>query len=244
MPTQTPRVLMAAPTRGAPKMQFMQSVIGTIKDLARRGIESDFHAEPGSDLVFQRSILASRFLDRPEQFTHLFSVDDYMAFPADLCSRLLGADKSLVGTICSRRTLHVDQIEKAVSDGLPVKQAILASHEWIVSGAQSSDNGLCKVENIGFGAVLMRRDVFETMIGKKTVGRFGGQGIQFYGFFARRPQDAAVAHIAEDRSFYRRWQHDCGGEVWALADAQIMHIGDFMYGGSYTDVPSSHRTTV
>jgi hypothetical protein len=149
------------------------------------------------------------------------------------------SEQFAAGALC-----HVDQIEKAVSDGLPVKQAILASHEWIVSGARPSDNGLCKVENIGFGAVLMRRDVFETMIAKKTVGRFGGQGIQFYGFFARRPQDAAVAHIAEDRSFYRRWQHDCCGEVWALADAQIMHIGDFMYGGSYTDVPSSHRTTV
>jgi hypothetical protein len=106
-----------------------------------------------------------------------------MAFPADLCARLLDADKSLVGTICSRRILHVDQIEKAVSHGLPVKQAILASHEWIVSGARPSDNGLCKVENIGFGAVLMRRDVFETMIAKKTVGRFGGQGISVLRLF-------------------------------------------------------------
>jgi len=116
-------------------------------------------------------------------------------------------------------------------------------------GVAISTQGFCPPADVHevwphVAALVMRRDVFETMIGKKTVGRFGGQGIQFYGFFARRPQDAAVAHIAEDRSFYRRWQHDCGGEVWALADAQIMHIGDFMYGGSYTDVPSSHQTTV
>jgi hypothetical protein len=46
MPTQNPRVLIATPTRGAPKMQFMQSVIGTIKDLARRGIEAIFTLSP------------------------------------------------------------------------------------------------------------------------------------------------------------------------------------------------------
>src|SRR5262249_793555 len=243
-PNQRPRVLIATPTRGTPKMAYMQSVIANMRYLAKRGIESDFDAEPGSDLVFQRSVLASRFLELPENFTHLLSVDDDMRFPADLCARLLDADKPLIGTICSRRTLHVDRIEKAISDGLPVKQAILAGYEWIVAGIQASESGLCKVENIGFGAVLIRREVLETMIAKKIVGRYGSPTVQFYGFFARRPQDSAIAHIAEDRSFYRRWQFDCGGEVWALADVEILHVGDFMYGGRYNDVPSSHRTMV
>jgi len=245
MPTQNPCVLIATPTRGAPKMQYMQSVIGTMKDLAQRGISSDFETMPGTDVVFQRSVLASRFLERPEKFTHLFSVDDDMAFSNDLGSRLLAADKPLVATVCSRRTLHLDRIEKALAEGLSLKQAMLAGHEWIVERAQKSGNEtLCKVENVGFGAVLIRRDVLEIMINKGTVGRYGAPDLQFYGFFARRPQDAAIAHIAEDRSFYRRWQLDCGGEIWALTDAQILHVGEFMYGGSYADVPSSHRTMV
>src|SRR5262249_11447823 len=145
----------------------------------------DFDAEPGSDLVFQRSVLASRFLELPENFTHLLSVDDDMRFPADLCARLLDADKPLIGTICSRRTLHVDRIEKAISDGLPVKQAILAGYEWIVAGIQASESGLCKVENIGFGAVLIRRQLLETKLPKKIVGPNGSPPAQFSGFYAR-----------------------------------------------------------
>jgi hypothetical protein len=207
-------------------------------------MHSDFDTIQEFDLVFQRSILASRFLERPERFTHLFSVDDDMTFPADLCSRLLTANKSIVGTICSRRTLHLDKIEKAVAEGLPLRQAILAGHDWIVEGPTSANEPLYKVQNLGFGAVLISRDVFEAMITRNVVGRYNGPEGPFYGFFTRRPQDAAIAHVSEDRSFYRRWQFDCGGEVWALADGSIGHVGDFVYGGSYADVPSSHRTGV
>jgi hypothetical protein len=62
MPTQNPCVLIATPTRGSPKMQYVQSVIGTIKDLAQRGIASEFKPKGGGNLAFQRSALATFFL--------------------------------------------------------------------------------------------------------------------------------------------------------------------------------------
>src|SRR5581483_4595470 len=51
---QRPCVLIATPTRGSPKMRYMQSVIGTIKDLATRRIPSEFKPKGGGNVVFQR----------------------------------------------------------------------------------------------------------------------------------------------------------------------------------------------
>ena len=69
--------MIATPTPGTVKTGYMKSVIATIRDLARRGIESEFDTWEGSDIASQRNMLASRFL-RADGFTHLFFVDSDM----------------------------------------------------------------------------------------------------------------------------------------------------------------------
>jgi hypothetical protein len=71
MPAQNPCVLIATPTRGSPKMQYVHSIVGTIKDLAIRRIKSDFVSLAGSGPAIQRSVLATQFLESRE-FTHMF----------------------------------------------------------------------------------------------------------------------------------------------------------------------------
>src|SRR5438093_13605738 len=100
MPAQNPCVLIATPTRGSPKMQYVHSIIGTIKDLARRHIPSDFDTESGSDIAIQRSKLAMRFYERIE-FTHMLMADEEMSFPYALAARLLAAHTNVHGVNAS-----------------------------------------------------------------------------------------------------------------------------------------------
>ena len=238
MPTQNPCVLIATPTRGSPKMQYMQSVIGTIKDLAQRRILSDFGAEIGSDIAIQRSKLATRFHERRE-FTHMLMVDDDMSYPDQLCARLLAADKSVIGTIATTRDVDLTQVEQFLAKGLPLKHAFLSAQQWLVhpNGPVGNDP-VIEREAIGFGATLIRRDAIEMMIEKNAVRGYSLFDTKFYGFFCMRPQDAAAGMPgAEDMSFYRRWRLDCGQKLWAVTEVPIFHIGDFPYGGRYIDVP-------
>jgi hypothetical protein len=46
---------------------------------------------------------------------------------------------------------------------------------------------------------------------------------------------AGERHQAEDFSFCQRWRTLCNGTVWALADANIGHIGEFTYQGNYLE---------
>ena len=232
MPAQNPCVLIATPTRGSPKMQYMQSVIDTIKDLAQRRIKSDFITQYGSLIALQRSLLATSFLQHHE-FTHLFMVDDDMMFAPDLCARLLASDKLIVGTVATKRELDVHKVESALSRGSSLEQAFLAGYRWVVSLADDgTQNGpLRKVDILGFGAVLIKRQALDLMIEKGAVSQYPNppDPEKFYGFFAPVSDEWA----AEDTAFYLRWRQ-CGGEIWALTDVPIFHVGDFAYGGRYS----------
>jgi hypothetical protein len=37
----------------------------------------------------------------------------------------------------------------------------------------------------------------------------------------------------EDFSFCERWREGCGGELWAIVDADIKHVGEMRYGQPY-----------
>jgi|SRR6267378_3145405 len=233
-----PRVLIATPTPGTVKTAYMKSVIGTIRDLARRGIESDFDTWEGSDIASQRNVLASRFLSR-DAFTHLLFVDGDMVVPFDLCARMIAAAKPVIGAVYAAKTLLLGEVEQALRDGAQLKDAMLAGsnwHLWQTSRTGPPDTPLCQVDALPFGAVLIQRDVLATMVAKgvsredKAPDQAGGNR---YNFFGARAEDAASGrHLQEDISFCKRWKRDCGGELWALLDAEIVHIGDFGYGGS------------
>jgi len=85
--SQKPRVLIATPTPVSVKTRYMKGIIGVMRDLGRRGIDSDYATADGSELVTLRNDLAAFFLARPAD-THLLFVDSDMVFPPDLCARM------------------------------------------------------------------------------------------------------------------------------------------------------------
>src|ERR1700730_13659248 len=190
-----PRVLIATPTPGTVKTAYMKSVIATIRDLARRGIESDFDTWEGSDIASQRNVLASRFLRR-DGFTHLLFVDSDMVVPSDLCARMIAATKPVIGAVYAAKTLLFGEVEQALRDGAELKDAMLAGsnwHLWQTSKPGLPDKAICPGEALPLGAVLIQRALRARMVTKgvskedKAPGQAGGSR---YNFFGARAEDA------------------------------------------------------
>jgi hypothetical protein len=235
-PSSRPRVMIATPTPGTVKTGYMKSVIATIRDLARRGIESEFDTWEGSDIASQRNVLASRFL-RADGFTHLFFVDSDLIMPPDLCARLISPRKPVIGAVYPAKTFNIAEVEQAVRDGVPLQDALLGGMSWhFWAPSKTPTQPVCEVDALPFGAVLIQRAVLATIIAKgfapedKAPESAGGPRNNFFG--ARGENVARGRHIQEDISFCERWKKDCGGEVWALLDCEISHVGDFAYQGS------------
>jgi hypothetical protein len=193
-----PHVMIATPSTGEMKADYVRTLVATVADLAKHGIAVTYSTIAGGDLPKLRSMLAARFLATP-QATHLFFVDSDMVFAGDLCRRLLSYDKPMIGGAYRTRD---------------------DTARWLVGangGTAQIVNGLMRCDQIGFGCVLIRRDALEVMAAK---GR---------NLFTSRAEDADDP-VSEDISFCRRWRVDCNGEIWALVDARIGHVGDYVYG--------------
>ncbi len=233
-------ILIASPTPGMVKTRYMKGIIGTIRDLAKRGIDSDYVTADGTELVTMRNDLAAFFLRKPD-YTHLFCVDSDMVFKPDLCARMIAADKPVIGLIYPRKSLDFGRVAKALEAGLPLQSAVQLGQVWFYPRdgrtKPPAPAAMLEVEWLGFGAVLIKRQTLETMIAKGVAKRQRDEhGGERHNFFGIRPQDVdGEEHTTEDVSFCRRWKRDCGGEIWAMTD-DVIHLGDFGYGGSYLEV--------
>lgn len=217
-------VMVATPTTGLVRSAYVGTVLETLKDLARSGIPSSYENSDGPDIPFQRNTFATRFLKDLGQ-THLFFVDSDMSFDGAICRRLLAADKPLIGCIYMRR----DETGR-----WNIRH--LAQTGTVETG------GLMRCAGLGCGAMLIRRDVLETMI-KRGAATQVIHAEPFFNFFDARPQDiASRIYVGEDMSFCRRWTEDCDGEVWSLADAKIGHISDYAYGADQSYLDHMKRT--
>ena len=237
------KVLIATPTMwGLAKSLFVATLLDTVFDLQANGVQVRYLIHDGSDITLARNILASLFFE-DASCTHLFFVDSDMQFAGSLCRRMIGLDKPFVGAAYARRSLDLEALRRNWGRDIPLEDALALAHSYttrLAPGEVSVTGGACRVDAVGFGAALVRRDVLEKMIAAgaarvvhdNAFTRQHGLKHGLYGFFDPLP-DAEGGSLPEDWSFCARWRESCGGEVWAVVDADVGHVGDMRYGQPY-----------
>jgi hypothetical protein len=234
------RVMIATPTQGTVKIEYMKTIISTMVDLSSRGIDSSFQTSEGADVAFQRNELINKFLI-DHTFTHVLFVDSDMAVPANTAATLLNSNKPIVGLICTTRTFNYSNVVAAIEAGTSPKDAQGHGFEWIVFTPENAtqikiENNLMEVGAIGFGYVLIARSALETMVSHGAAREFKHRYGTYLDFFHARPQDINKGvHHSEDISFCLRWRTECGGKIWGFTGASVYHIGDYAYGGAFGD---------
>lgn len=182
----------------------------------------------GSEIAVARNLIASHFLDETDH-THLLFVDSDMAFSGATVKRQIAAKKPVVGCVYPRKTLDLD---KALAAG-----AIVAGSSFVLhtEGQRIVGNApLVKVPGIGMGLCLIERAAFRQLLDTGKIRRGTVDGKQpYYGFFD--PIIDGERYRSEDYSFCARWRTLCNGEVWALINEDIGHVGEFIYRAKLTD---------
>jgi hypothetical protein len=186
-----------------------------------------------------RNDLATLFLKT--DFTHCLWIDSDMAFRADTAFRMLSAKRAMVCVPYPAKMIDLQKFEQTLQRQLPFRRAFQLSERWYCEPTGVADGNLAQMHWIGFGCVLMERQVLTTLVDRGIAAKQATPetrpGGERYNFFGPRAADIhSVTHVTEDVSFCRRWTEDCGGEIWALIDVIVWHIGDFSYTGRYADV--------
>lgn len=221
----TPNILIALPAYGGwTRNACVSSLAALIYAFSARGWSSSFLLQDGHDISYARSFLATVTLGHPV-FSHILMIDYDMEFKADQPIRLIEADRDVIGYAYVKRGTDP---RRALT---PEDFCLRPKHPMRI------ENGIGDMDWIGMGLTAIKRSVFERMhaTGKLRVQSKGRSGFDgpVYGFFDRLYPEGN--EMGEDFSFCHRWQVLCSGEVYAVVDEAIGHIGDFSYTGTFAD---------
>lgn len=220
---------------------YVRSLFGLQHVLAARGWPCALATLSFSDVVESRSVLLSHWFDRTNA-SHLLFIDADMGFDPKLIVDMIELDQPVVGVIYPKRKLDLTKYETAIAAGDAPARARAKAHDFTVRGPGVGTNkGFIRVEGCGAGILLLRRDCITTLLDRQP---------QYFDNSARLtspiahgldrlirvfdPIRSEKGYLSEDYAFCYRWRL-CGGDVWAAADREVVHIGLHRFVGRYSD---------
>jgi predicted lactoylglutathione lyase len=180
-----------------------------------------------------RNTIVSMMMDQTDYVaTHLLFIDADIGFQAQNIERLLCADKDVVCGIYPRKHIHWEKVihelkknPNITEDELEVKSLGYNLNLDDPLNVKMED-GFCKVSEAATGMMLVKREVFRTMMKKFPERKYESDQIingksfksdNCYDLFAVGPYQTAKQkrYLSEDYYFSRLWQ-ECGGDIWAM----------------------------
>jgi hypothetical protein len=197
--------------------------------LAQKGIGGGVSTLSFPDIGELRNMALTMWYDALPQFSHFLFVDADMAFAPDLIIDMLLFDQPMVGACYPKKILPP---------------------QWTPSGTGEPQAevraGFMRVEGIGMGCTLIRRDMVSVMLDHmpelvddrivghpaRTMIEEGGAKRIIRAFDSIDIVDRGK--LSEDLAFCIRWGR-CGGQVWANIAHRVSHVGSYDYGKSYME---------
>tara|TARA_Y100000114_G_scaffold154072_1_gene175322 strand:+ start:182 stop:988 length:807 start_codon:yes stop_codon:yes gene_type:complete len=195
-----------------------------------------------------RNTIVSMMLDQTDfAATHLLFIDADIGFQWKNVERLICADKDVVCGIYPRKHIHLEKIKGILEEYPDIStdemeaRALGYNVNFDDPSSLKGENGFFKVNEAATGMMLVKREVFTTMMKKFPERKYETDqivnGVHYasnncYDLFAVGPYKTAEMkrYLSEDYYFSRLWQ-ECGGEIWADLAMPLTHFGNRAYKG-------------
>lgn len=192
-----------------------------------KGVGCGFSTLSFPDIAELRAMALTIWYDTMPDVSHLLFIDSDMGFPPDMVTDMLLHDEPIVGTIYRHRREPVT---------------------WVGSGGGGPTTerraNFIKVEGVGGGCTLIRRDVVTAMLAKmpemvdtrlalhpaKDTLQAAGCTRLIRAFEKLDIPERGI--VSEDLSFCIR-AAQCGFQTWAAIGYEIHHVGPYDYAGCY-----------
>jgi len=214
----------------------------------RLDVEVDVRFLSAAHVVAARNSLASMVLN-DTSISHLLFVDVDMGYRPETVLRMLEFGKPFVGCMYPQRNPDYAELYKAareVNDAETMRSvatSYISEHALMSQDGQVAiQNGFVRAHQVGTGLLLLSRSVFETiaekmpeLVAPEADARHRALGVNgrlMQCFESYRHSNGF--YLSEDYSFCERWK-DCGGEIWALVNEPILHVGRFVASGNLMD---------
>lgn len=223
LPQQNPHIMICTPCHsGKVDLNYHISMALAGGYLAQHGVNYTLDYNVGMNIDWARSQMATSFLHKVKECTHLLFVDDDMAFSADLPYRLLIENVDVVAVPYRRK---IRDVKYNIRHGVRVKT--IPNRPYMIS-----------VDSIATGMMLIRRNVFEKLENKVPEFLYDDKGEKGRLFFRHQLVDdemvGGVSYMGEDY-YFCKLAKDNGFDIWAYVDEQIAHMGVYAFDGNYRE---------
>lgn len=237
------KILIASPSYdGSVRVEYVQSVMAVMDYFRTADIEFEFLVKTGTILHVLRSVMASKVLVEND-YTHLLFIDTDMGFNAGAVKRMVDENVDVIGCAYPYRSIPLhESVSKA---GESFRKAISEIVPYAITHTDATDikvaNGVCRVQSIGTGLLLISKSALRVMSESGEVGVYRASfpydqwygSPNYFGFFEHINIDGSF--LGEDYSFCYRWINNCAGKIYAIVNEEIMHIGALPVLGRYLD---------
>ena len=241
------KVAIATPTHdGNVTYEYVHSLRDLESEFRKNQIESTLITLEGTTLAFARNTFASIVMN-DKSYTHLLFVDADMGFMPQAVMKLIRSGHAVTGCLCPSRQLNLAKFHAASQSMASPQQAQLIAADYAAGAALERNDrgqyvvqdGFIRTRRIGMGITLIRREVLEELAQKLPELVSTSDKDRYYAKAVNGPVLQCFANIyadgvlsSEDASFCKRWVH-CGGEIWALIDQTVIHVGRYKYLGNF-----------
>lgn len=237
-------VFIATPTMGGiVQLGYVNTLVRVIEYLNTETIAYGHNSYNGAEIVNARNYLANQFLQERE-CSHILFIDSDMDVEKNAIEAIISRGGDFVGGVCPLKHLDFDRYFELARSGAGQAAALSSSLDFNIrhaAGKLTVDQGFCKLRGVGFGFVLISRQVFEDMVSNQTAKAIPRPQIDmrknpddaFYDFFSRIPAPSGEM-LSEDYSFCER-ALSLGVDIQGWIGPGVGHSGTFRYSGSYLD---------
>jgi hypothetical protein len=150
---------------------------------------------------------------------------------------MLDFDAPVVSAVCPHRILDIHRFYELARSEPNAEAAWARSLSFVLELEMPhvERQGFYRAKHTGTGLMLIKREVFETLrdaypdVYRPAAGSsYAFQGLDHVLQCFDPLHDDAGISMSEDVSFVRRWQQ-IGGEVWAVYDPRVGHVGPFTF---------------
>ena len=238
------RALIATPTAGGvTTTAYTQSVVAATIAIHEVGGTYRHLSVDGADVVIGRNLLAHSMLSDPA-CTHILFIDSDMAIDLGVFRHIIALKEPMVGAAYTERRMDLGAFARALGEDPNEDRAKAIASNFTVRvepGEVKVSRGVCKVKAVGFGCVLIAREVFEALIAREIVKPFVSSKIrdlglkdEIYDFFDEIEIEDGD-WLSEDYAFCRRVRELGDVDILAYIGKGVGHVGPFTYGGSYLE---------
>jgi hypothetical protein len=241
------KVAIATPTHdGNVTIEYLHSLRALESDFRKNQIQSTLITLQGTTLAFARNSFASIVMN-DKSYTHLLFVDADMGFMPEAVMKLIRSGHAVTGCLCPSRQLNLAKFHAASRSMASAEQAQLIAADYAAGAALERNDqgqhvikdGFVRTRRIGMGITLIRREVLEELAQKLPELVSSSDKDRYYAKAVNGPVLQCFANIyadgvlsSEDASFCKRWIQ-CGGEIWALVDQTVIHVGRYQFLGNF-----------